>query len=675
MKYFSFLFFLMFLYFSNYIVAQPKHALLIGINKYYQKDTLNNIIIDTANSLHGSVNDAMSVKELIISRFGFEQADITELYDSLATQKNILQQIDILLAQCDSGSIAFVYYSGHGMTLKYGKDESNTAEVICPSDLLTTRKYSCIQNTELAARFNRFVDKKITLTAVFDCCFSFGTTDNKKNMWNDTTQQFVEKNAKPPDKKINSKNKSLFTITNDIDESPDIVTKNTDDINFKDTVFSEIKNTSKYKEIDFNEYKKIMKETEPDTKQWSFQYKIYAVNPPSERPESNFLFMSATNDKQKALETQYANGYRHSAFTTALINVFKKNPANISSSAIFYNIQKQLGERFIVQTPSLSAAPEREKQTFLGIHPDSIKTTVYANYMNGKNDTILLNKGIYAGFSIGNKLMNMRNHLIVAEIIELIGNDSAKAKILTGNSTLITSKDIFVVTDWWTKSKPLLRVYIPKEVCSFGRLDTLYRQLILPLQKDQNFIPYENQDATCSKIYINENGKTLTYVDGRTKKLSIIKNPTVAKIQKINRQQKFFIYLPVPVALAKAVRREGERNQNIVFVNNPIKADVSFYCAYYKKLEKNYAENYKLTKNTMSKFITNALPSGLVIVGSNETLSDKRYKAGHDFITEEPYIVADKNMPNKLPFYASTLNKWFNYMASKRAWLNFDVKR
>ena len=133
--------------------------------------------------------------------------------------------------------------------------------------------------------------------------------------------------------------------------------------------------------------------------------------------------------------------------------------------------------------------------------------------------------------------------------------------------------------------------------------------------------------------------------------------------------------MPIPVALAKAVRRECERNQNIVFVNNPVKADVSFYCAYYKKLEKNYAENYKLTKNTMSKFIPNALPSGLVIVGSNEILGDKRYKAGHNFINEEPYIVADNNMPNKLPFYASLLNKWFNYNASKVAWLNFDARR
>jgi hypothetical protein len=675
MKQLSFLFTMMFWCFSNYIIAQPKHALLIGINKYYQKDKFNNIIIDSENSLHGCINDVMSIKELITSRFGFEAKNIVELYDSLATQKNILNQIDTLLAQSDSNSIAFIYYSGHGMTLKYGKDESNTAEVICPSDLLTTRKYSCIQNTELAACFNRFVDKKVILTAVFDCCFSFGTTDNRKNMWKDSTSQFINENEIIQNIKYNSKSKSLFTIAADIDESSDVKSKNVDSINFIDMDFSEIISTSKYKEIKFDEYKRIMKETEPETKEWGFQYKIFLVNPPSERPKSNFLFMSATNDKQKALETQYANGYRHSAFTTALINVFKKNPANISSSLIFYDIQKQLGERFILQTPSLSAAPEREKQTLFGMHPDSVIAFVRADYIGGKGDTILLNKGAYAGFSIGNKLMNVRNHLIVAEIVELVGMDSAKAKILTANSYLIAAKDAFIVTDWWTKSKPLVRVYIPKEVCSFGKLDTLYRKLILPLQKDKNFISYENNDAACSKIYINENGKTLTYVDGRTKKLSIIKNPTVAKILKINQQQKFFIYLPVPVALAKAVRRECEKNQNIVFVNNPIKADVSFYCSYYKKLEKNYAENYKLTKNTISKLIPNALPSGLVIVGSSEILGDKRYKAGHNFILEEPYFVADNNFPNKLPFCASALNKWFNYMASKRAWLNFDVKR
>ena len=71
--------------------SQTRRALIIGINDYYYRDAkTNQIVRDPANSLKGCENDAKSVKELIISRFGFKAEGIKELYSAQATKKNIL---------------------------------------------------------------------------------------------------------------------------------------------------------------------------------------------------------------------------------------------------------------------------------------------------------------------------------------------------------------------------------------------------------------------------------------------------------------------------------------------------------------------------------------------------------------------------------------------------------
>ena len=72
--------------FSTGCFGQTGRALLIGINDYYWK---KNVLSD--HSLKGCVNDAKSVKELIVSRFGFQKNNITDLYNAQATQYNILQ--------------------------------------------------------------------------------------------------------------------------------------------------------------------------------------------------------------------------------------------------------------------------------------------------------------------------------------------------------------------------------------------------------------------------------------------------------------------------------------------------------------------------------------------------------------------------------------------------------
>ena len=172
--------------------SQNKYALLIGINKYQKKNKDNTVGIDSANSLKGCVNDAKSIKELMISEFGFKPANIKELYDFAATRKNILAAINSLLLKCKPGDVAVIYYAGHGSTFRYGENATQTAEYILPSDGFsnyrrlptdtTFYEYSFIQTSLLANLFNKFVDKKVALTALFDCCNSKGTIGIKKTV-------------------------------------------------------------------------------------------------------------------------------------------------------------------------------------------------------------------------------------------------------------------------------------------------------------------------------------------------------------------------------------------------------------------------------------------------------------------------------------------------------------
>ena len=75
-----------------------------------------------------------------------------------------------LLQKTNKGEIAFIYYSGHGsqvrnsLSLKHDQMD----ETMVPIDTWK-EGVSDIRDKELAKMFNRFVDKGIILTVVFDC--------------------------------------------------------------------------------------------------------------------------------------------------------------------------------------------------------------------------------------------------------------------------------------------------------------------------------------------------------------------------------------------------------------------------------------------------------------------------------------------------------------------------
>jgi len=157
-----------------FAVAQTQRGLFIGINKYDPGNKAPSGQTKRSNwpNLDGCVNDAQSMRDIAISRFGFKQENITELYDSTATRANIIAALKKLIEESKEGDIVFLFYAGHGSQVRNSKSKEADKfdESIVPSDVAYGEKD--IRDKELSGYLNQLLDKKITFTGIYDCCHS-----------------------------------------------------------------------------------------------------------------------------------------------------------------------------------------------------------------------------------------------------------------------------------------------------------------------------------------------------------------------------------------------------------------------------------------------------------------------------------------------------------------------
>lgn len=190
------------LFFTTSGLAQEKHALLIGINKYqYEEVSVSQFSGMTAASgsstaernwgnLRGAVNDVKNIKEILVSRFGFNRDNIITLLDEEATRENILAAIEkYVINNPNPGDDVFFFYAGHGSQVPNSlSDEVNKMdESIVPTDAALGAPD--IRDKELRALFNKALDREIRLTLVFDSCHSGSVT---RGIPSDVTERKLE---------------------------------------------------------------------------------------------------------------------------------------------------------------------------------------------------------------------------------------------------------------------------------------------------------------------------------------------------------------------------------------------------------------------------------------------------------------------------------------------------
>lgn len=168
-----------------------KRALLVGINNYHpaQSGDLSpkSPIVEKAEiqgqdrtagrgafvDLDGPLNDVKEMNAILIAKYGFEENNIKIVANSLATKKNILDQIrKQLIDPVRPGDICIFYYSGHGSQIKNlsSPEPDKMDETLVPADACLGEWD--IRDKELARLFNQGIDKGGILTVILDSCHS-----------------------------------------------------------------------------------------------------------------------------------------------------------------------------------------------------------------------------------------------------------------------------------------------------------------------------------------------------------------------------------------------------------------------------------------------------------------------------------------------------------------------
>lgn len=116
-----------------------KRALCVGINDYP----------GTGSDLNGCVNDAKDWKAALEAR-GYS---VKTLFDSAATQQNVLKELNKLIASGKKGDSLVFTFSGHGSWIpdENGDESDQRDEMLCPYDI-TKNKY--LLDDDLAEAFS-----------------------------------------------------------------------------------------------------------------------------------------------------------------------------------------------------------------------------------------------------------------------------------------------------------------------------------------------------------------------------------------------------------------------------------------------------------------------------------------------------------------------------------------
>jgi len=141
--------------------ALSKLALIIGISDY----------AGTSSDLNYCDDDALEVRDTLVTKYGFSSSSITLLLDTQATDANIRAGIEWLVANSGPDSHVVFYYSGHGSrsTKNMDDDPEKQDECIIPHEL------SRIWDGELANYFARLTSNYVWIA--FDSCYSGGMDD------------------------------------------------------------------------------------------------------------------------------------------------------------------------------------------------------------------------------------------------------------------------------------------------------------------------------------------------------------------------------------------------------------------------------------------------------------------------------------------------------------------
>ena len=542
--------------------AQQKYAVIVGINKYYTSPGIVH-----SPELHGCVNDALSIKGMLTHRFGFINTNISTFLDEQATKQNVLDALMSVLNKCKSGDALIFYFSGHGVWMSnenQGKLEAvvkqNMNQAMVMSNLYADSLHCLFTDATLKRVFNKFIDKKIIVTSILDCCFSGKMSMDIASPGyinpyyfsqpNDEVLKSIDFSEIYPNAIVYLAQKNKIDNTDSIENSLNAILKD-ELLNGEDTRSFNLKDA-----IKINDPSQIPR--------------------PSERPNSMFLSLGATNDVEEGLEITDETGTRHGAFTKSLLQTIKNNPSDISINELEKKYNQLMKNQAYSQNPMSFQDSNRLHINLIGLPAENFINTVIANCIQNK-DSIIIDAGLNDGLANGNLLSEKRGNDIVTIKIINAGSNTSAAIIVKGKKTFVKPGDKFELTDDYTKSStpPVLKIFVAGSNISAVAFKNFFNKKIMPLVNLKNYADYEHWYAfpSTQNIFYNDS----------------VFQPEKTALQFLQHKfnDSFLVMLPIPNYIIAPLKSMLQKNQNIQMVNDATDADYVLYLDYIKSRKYN----------------------------------------------------------------------------------------
>ncbi|BAT85035.1 hypothetical protein LR48_Vigan03g204700 [Vigna angularis] len=309
--------------------AQKKRvAVLVGCN-----------YPNTANELHGCINDVLAIKETLVKRFGFDDSNIEVLTDApnsckLPTGANIKQALAKMVDGAKEGDVLYFHYSGHGTRIP-SKKHGHTVhheEAIVPCD------FNLITDLDFRQLVNRLA-KGASLTILSDSCHSGGLIDKEKEQIGPSSS--VQKG---------STSKTSYTLTHKT-------------IPY-DFIQQHLSSLTKATATDIGTH---MLELFGSNASLRFQTASHALLE-ALGPDEGILLSGCQADETSADMNPGVAGKAYGAFSNAVEMVVREKEGGLSNREVVVRARKVLQGQGFDQHPCLYCSDENADATFLG-HP------------------------------------------------------------------------------------------------------------------------------------------------------------------------------------------------------------------------------------------------------------------------------------------------------------------
>jgi caspase domain-containing protein len=516
------------------VAAQTRRALIIGIDQYSSPDaaaasetTEQTVTTHAARrdfsggwiDLDGSVNDALSMGQVLVSRYGFKPENVHYLLGPTAADQKAIKDMpahqaptraDILAAiqtylidEAQKGDIVVFYYAGHGSQMynSLSNKLDKQDETIVPADASTG--VWDIRDKEIARLFGKVLDKGAVLTAIFDSCHSGSISRGFQ--------------IRP------GKMRYIPGDTRDAKDKPD----------------------------------------------------------PGPTPEERgALIFSSALDTQVAAEAYDEHGVSHGAFTLALLQTLTTLPVSAPAKNIFLSARSLMRSTGLAQDPVLAGTPARQAAPPFGGQAAGVdgKITVTALKVD-EDGNIILEGGLALGLApkcdfvpAGAKSRGMETtHL---RILSVDGLTRSKAQVVGAKPTSIQPGQQFVLDRWVSSSGIRLSVWMPPSQLTDAELRAAAAEF-LKLGNRVQWVSDPTADTPTQIIVWNGTEWTLS-TGGIVQDLgrSLTLQQLLDKLGPVSaaKPAKIFLSLPPSAELAAAVKAAMSENKAVEIADQPQKA-------------------------------------------------------------------------------------------------------